>query len=234
MEASARRRNPVPNRTRRERYHIAKALNDIADRTDHYLSIFEMQPSQAFWPFENVVSTRDEDLMPDRFAILNQLFSDDIEADELTWHVRAYQDPAIKAGNVIEVISWYRGLDEYDDMREMLIVKPIYSPLPCRKWGALPLTFSQWCKVAKTLSVAHMRHQWLQAVRFYTDNDTMQVGGCGGWTIKLSNRVKSHEQMKQEGTFLYSGDQVERQEPWIGHIIYSDIIEQYSKQSDTE
>lgn len=227
LRANAKRRSP--GSSPKGRYHTQKALNAIADRTDHYLSKFEGSPSLALWPFENVVTTRDEDLMPDRFAILNRLFSEDIEPDELTWHVRAYQDLSIKASNVIEVVSWYKGIDDYDDLVEMLIVKPIYSPLPCPTWGALPLTLAQWCSIAKTLSVAHMRHQWVQAVRFYTNNESMQVGGCGGWTMKLSNKVQSHEEMKANGTFLYSGNQQERTEPWIGHIIYSDIIEQYSK-----
>lgn len=230
LNAIKARRHPTKH-SRADRYHIAKALQQIEERINHYLAKFEAWPDLALWPYEHVVTVKDEELMADRFGVLHRddVFKDDSDPDELTWHLRAFQDRTIKNTNVIHVVTWYRGVDAYEDLAEMLIIKPIYSPLPCDSWGALPLTFTQWCKVAQALTLIHSKHQWTQAVRHYASNDTMHFAGIGGWYMTLANKVQTYEQMKEAGTFLHAGDQVERAEPWIGHIIYSDIIEQFSK-----
>lgn len=222
-------RNPVPGRTSSDYQYISRTLDKIAARIAFWLDTTEEQPFK-WLPFDEMITEQDDDM---QYEIEAQYLAD-YEAED-TGYMLHYHDPGIKATNTIQVISWY---ESEDTGNRMLICKKIRSPLPCSTWGRLPITATQWKKIAPALIDCHCLWQWVHGVRQYQNDDSIKLGGVMGWHLQDTEQVVSILEMKTNGKgYFIDGrseeDQAKDIEGWPGVNIYQDIIGAYSQRKLT-
>lgn len=226
-----RRRNPAPNRTNSERLRINRALSAIKERISYWLKESDFRPMKGWLPFEDVVTARDDDYLRDFYAA----YSEDgiVESDG---YLVQFHDKGIKATNYITAITWYVNQIE----GEFLLAKPVYSPLPCKEWGRLPLTLAQWRIIAPELILSTQLWQWLHAVRHYLTDDTFEVGGFMGWHLQECIKVKSLTELANGPGYLFKSESVQASEKawewqgWTAHIIYRHITDAFSLNANGE
>lgn len=224
-----RRRNPAPGRTSAESQRIRRTLAKIKESINHWLTVTEHRPMKGWLPYENVVTARDDDYLQDFFAA----YTDEGEVDA-DGYLLQFHDEGIKATNNVTAITWYK--NQIDG--EFLLAKPIYSPLPCKQWGRLPLTLAQWRIVAPELILSAQLWQWLHAVRHYLGDDTFQLGGFMGWHQQECKRVHSLDELRNGQGYFFNNESAQASldagdwQEWIGHTIYKHITAEFSQRDN--
>ena len=127
-------------------------------------------------------------------------------------------------------MTWY---DDPTGGDGFLIKKPVLCPLPCKRWGRLPITLAQWRRIAMTLIESERRWRWVHGVRYYTENKDMVPAGIAGWhlepTVTTTSMYKLAAQGKMYIISVDSQEELERaQHSWPGQRLYPDIIDGFS------
>lgn len=223
-EAYEKARNPVPGRTATEWKRITRTLEQIAARIAFWLDTTNERPMQWLY-FHDTITERDDEMQYD----IEADFLADYEIDDIGYMLH-FHDSGIKATNTIQCISWY---ESEASGKRMLISKKIFSPLPCETWGKLPITITQWRKVATVMIDSHCLWKWVHAVREYQSDNTIKLGGVMGWYLQPTQRVRTMDELKNGSGYFIDGrseeDQQKDKEGWPGVNIYQDIIGAYSQ-----
>ena len=200
--------NPCPGRTTAERERQQRYLNKIRERIDYWLQATDFRP-MPWLPYEGLITEMDEDYQVEHFyaykegATNEDMCLVDIGLD------------SVKATNIVHVPSWYKT----DMGRELLIVKPIHSPLPCDEWTRLPLTYKQWASFIPQMALSHISWSWVHAAREYIDDPFVSIGGFLGWYMSPAKRLPK----KDDDADLCTGQ-----------IIYSHVIDEYLRNVNGE
>lgn len=221
FQSYLKRRDPAPGRTTAESRLIRNTLGEIKGELDSWLRRTDYKPMKGWLPFEHVVTAKDDDYLRDLYAAYNAKSDVDDDGMLLDWH-----DPGIRSTNRILCVTWYRN----DSGGEFLLAKNLYSPLPCERWGRLPLNLYQWRIIAPELIYSTQLWQWVHAVRHYLDDDTFEIGGFMGWHLQECNRVTSRDKLRNGPGYLFESEseQARGEQEWIGRIICKHIIAAYS------
>ena len=216
--------NPCPGRSQKHYQRITRCLDAITARVRFWLE--QTEYSDRKWlPSEGVVHEADDEWQYDLYAQL-QPGSYNLETDGYMtdWH-----DAGIKATNRIVCVTWYDNADGDG----FIIKKPVLSPIPCSQLGRLPITLTQWRRIAMTLVEAEQLWRWVHAVRHYTDNPTFKPAGIAGWHLEPTSPAVNHKKLAEEGKGfiidMRSQDEREQDtEGWTGRNLYQDIIAGFS------
>ena len=216
--------NPCPGRSPKQYNRICRALNAIDARVRFYLN--ETEYSDRKWlPSEGVVHESDDEWQYDLYAQLQpgsyHLDDDGYMSD---WH-----DSGIKATNRIVAVTWY----DNKQGDGFIIKKPVLCPLPCERWGRLPITLAQWRLIAMSLIESEQLWRWVHAVRNYTEKPDFKPAGIAGWHFEPTQAVVSHKKLAEEGKgfIIDMRSQEERNQDaagWTGQNLYLDITAGFS------
>jgi len=227
LEAYKLRRNPVPGRSSTDRKRIVVALKKVRDVIEHWLQTTEYRAIEGWLPYKHVITAQDDDRMRDFYAD----YSDELSIDQ-SGYMQQFHDPGIKATNKIVAVTYYVNATG----GEFLLAKGVFCPLPCKTWGKLPITLSQWKLIAGALIAQHELWQWVHAVRDYTEDDSFEVGGFMGWHLTETVKASNLADMKQSGNLVDArskDDQAKDATGWTGHIIYKHITDGFSLRDST-
>lgn len=216
--------NPCPGRTRKHYQRITRTLDQIEGRLRFYLEQTDYAP-RKWLPAGGVVTDKDDEWQYDLYAQL-QPGAYTLEDDG---YMRDWHDQSIKATNRIVAVTWY----DNNKGGGFIIKKPVLCPLPCDQWGRLPITLSQWRRIAMTMIEAEQLWRWVHAVRHYTDDEDYQPTGIAGWHLEPTQAAVSHKKLAAEGKGyiidMRSQDEREQDaEGWTGRNSYLDIIAGFS------
>ena len=235
----ARRQNPAPGRSNADRKRINRTLDAIAHRIGFHLERTDYA-SLPWLPHRSIISPKDDEFQPDLAA---RYFVGTYNC-ESNGYLPDDEYPGIKATNRIQAVTWYKNpawIDDWtDDIGQFILQKPIYCPLPCDTWGRLPITHAQWRLIAPVLVEAHLRWQWVHAVRNYFDQDEWTVGGVVGWFLDDTNAVTSTQKLVDAGMGQRINDMRSVEEKiqdaygWTGTIIYQDVLDGFSLDGNGE
>lgn len=208
-------RSPTAGRTPAEHMRILRACDRFHDNIQVLLDLTE-ERSMPWFPTKDVVTDRDDEAIIDWRAVAERFKVDgyQIDGDGLLIHM---QDPGITASNRIEVVTVYSAHDDLDN-RDYMLRKTVYSPFPCDRWGALPLTMHQWRIIALAISEARARWQWEAALNEYAEKNGLPAGYrfayIAGWNLVENRapfnrhqphlvRVASNEPKLWTGTIMF-------------------------------
>ena len=184
--------NPIPNRTNAEQMRVRRALDGIKEVLTYWLN--ETKDHQPKWmPYKGSITDKAED-----HYYLAKAFYDESTIDEFGY-LNKFHQPEQKATNIITVATWYTNNID----RNFYVVKTIHSPIPCSKWGRMPLSRKFWNVVVLELMNAHQQWQWIHAVREWTDDDTFQPVGIVGWHMEQAQRVYIGAEAPCTGQVIY-------------------------------
>ena len=236
MELRALRQNPAPGRSNADRKRISRTLEAIAHRIGFHLE--RTGHACIPWlPHRSLISDQDDQFQPDLAA---RYFEGDYVC-EANGYLPEDEYPGIKASNRIQAVTWYEAKNVDPDAWHggvFIMQKPIYCPLPCKTWGRLPVTHSQWRLIAPVLVEASLRWQWIHAVRKYFQDETSaqdwQIGGVVGWFLDDTYAVTSTQKLVDAGKGSRINDmrsveeQIQDAYGWNGTIIYQDVLDGFS------
>lgn len=209
------RRNPTAGRSKAEHNRILRTCLKFHDNLQVLLDLTD-ERSMPWLPTKDVVTDRDDEAIIDWRAVAEQFKVDgyQVDGDGLLIHM---QDPGITASNRIEVVTVYSANDDMQH-RDYMLRKTIYSPFPCDRWGALPLTLHQWRIIALVLTETRARWQWEAALNEYASNNGLPGGYrfayIAGWNLVENRppfnrhqphlvRVADNEPELWTGTIMY-------------------------------
>jgi len=217
--------NPSPNRPGKHYRRITRTLDLIASRISANLVATDYANNE-WLPYQGCVHERDDEWQLDLYA---QVHPEDHHPED-DGHMPNWTDPGIRATNRIMAVTWY---DDPIDGDSFIIKKPVLCPLPCERWGRLPITLAQWRRIAMVMIESERRWRWVHAVRYYTDNKNMVPGGIAGWHLETTQPITSMTKLAAEGKgyIIDMRSQEERDQDtnaWTGRNLYLDIIAGFS------
>lgn len=212
---AAARRNPTEGRSKADHMRV---LRDCIRFHDNIQVLLDWTDGRAmpWFPTKDVVTDRDDEAIIDWRAVVERYKVDgyQVDGDGLLIHM---QDPGITASNRIQAVTVYSAQDDLEN-RDYMLRKTLYSPFPCDKWGALPLTLHQWRIIALALTEARARWQWEAALNEYANNNGLPAGYrfayIAGWNLVENAapfnrhqphlvRVADHEPELWTGTIMF-------------------------------
>lgn len=216
-------RNPAPGRPQKHYNRITRTLQMIAARIRLHLEQTGFRDVK-WLPSEGLITPKDDEWQYDLHAQYLEKYQVEDDGYLTDWH-----DEGIRATNRIMAVTWYAN----DDGHGFIIKKPVYCPLPCKQWGRLPITLTQWRIVAPMLIESGMLWQWVHAVRHYTDDPSYAPGQIVGWHLEPANAVTSFQKLKESGKgycldFRSDEEQQQDSDGWTGRNIYLDITSAFS------
>lgn len=216
--------NPCPGRSQKHYQRITRCIDAIDARIRFYLE--QTGYADKKWlPSEGVVNNTDDEWQYDLYAQFQEgKYHLDDDGYALEWH-----DATIKATNRIVAVTWY----DNDEGGGFIIKKPVLSPIPCDTWGRLPITLTQWRRIAMTLIESDQLWRWTHSVRQYLDDNNFKPAGIAGWHMEPTQAIVSHRKLAEEGKgyiidMRSTEEQLQDAEGWPGQNIYLDIIAGFS------
>lgn len=226
------RRNPASGRTQAQYKRITRALTAIADCINDQFDLHGFKVQHGWLPTEHVISVDDSTMQGVRANLIASKYQ--LQA-RYPGYLVSFHDPGRKASNRIEVASVYTSArNEY-----LFLQKGIHCPLPCERWGRLPITLAQWAILADSAIVQHLFWQWLPALHLALSDDSWQLHKVCGWYLTDTAFASSYAAMKASTTghlidMRSSEEQLKDEHGWIGHNIYRHITSGFSLDRDTK
>ena len=157
------RRKPAPKRSSAESNRIRLRCERFRDNIIMLLEETRYQPMPWF-PSAHVITDNDDTHIAHWRSIMERK-DKPYESDESGLLVNL-QDPAIRMTNRIDAVITFEQKVKPAGAQwgSFMIRKSIYSPLPCPKWGRLPLSIHQWRIIAGPLVHAMALWQYTNAV----------------------------------------------------------------------